>query len=138
MVADPAKANEQAAPIAPKVARANTIFASNPSVVCGEAMIAVSRQKGPGLFSACGKTGGTGLSSLPPWHSCPKLVNLIQSSRDPGGSTMRNFGLVLALCGAAALNGTSSIANAFETQESGDPIDGKLLLAPQSVAQDIK
>lgn len=50
---------------------------------------------------------------------------------------MRSLGLVLALCGAAALIGASSVASAFETQGSGDPIDGQSLLAqPQSLAQD--
>jgi hypothetical protein len=50
---------------------------------------------------------------------------------------MRSLGLVLALCGAAAVIGTSCVA--FETQGSGDPIDGQSLLAqPQSLAQDLK
>ena len=52
---------------------------------------------------------------------------------------MRSLGLVLALCGAAALIGASGVASAFETQGSGDPIDGQSLLAqPQSLAQDLK
>ena len=52
---------------------------------------------------------------------------------------MRSLGLVLALCGAAALIGASSVASAFETQGSGDPIDGQsLLVQPQSLAQDLK
>jgi hypothetical protein len=52
---------------------------------------------------------------------------------------MRNLGFVLALCGAAALVGAPGVARAFETQGSGDPINGQSLLAqPQSFAQDIK
>ena len=78
------------------------------------------------------------LCHLPAWHSGSKLVNLIQSSRDPGGSPMRNFGLLFVLCGAVALIGTSGVARAFETQGSGDPINGKSLLAPQSLAEDFK
>jgi hypothetical protein len=50
---------------------------------------------------------------------------------------MRSLGLVLALCGAAALIGAPGVASAFETQGSGDPIDGQSLLAqPQGFAQD--
>jgi hypothetical protein len=52
---------------------------------------------------------------------------------------MRSLGFVLALCGAAALIGASGVASAFETQGSGDSIDGQSLLAqPQSLAQDLK
>jgi hypothetical protein len=52
---------------------------------------------------------------------------------------MRSVGLVLVLCGAAALIGTPGLARAFETQGSGDPIDGQSLLAtPQPFAQDLK
>ena len=52
---------------------------------------------------------------------------------------MRSLGFVLALCGAAAFIGASGVASAFETQGSGDPIDGQSLLAqPQSLAQDSK
>ena len=52
---------------------------------------------------------------------------------------MRSLGLVLVLCGAAALIGTSGVARAFETQASGDPIDGQSLLAqPQSLGQDYR
>ena len=42
---------------------------------------------------------------------------------------MRSLGLVLALCGAAALIGAPGVASAFETQGSGDPINGQSLLA---------
>ena len=42
---------------------------------------------------------------------------------------MRSLGFVLALCGAAALIGASGVASAFETQGSGDFIDGQSLLA---------
>ena len=52
---------------------------------------------------------------------------------------MRSLGLVLALCGAAALIGAPGVASAFETQGSGDPINDQSLLAqPQSLAQDTK
>jgi hypothetical protein len=52
---------------------------------------------------------------------------------------MRSLGLVLVLCGAAALIGTPGVARAFETQGSGDAIDGQSLLAqPQAFAQDLK
>ncbi|MGH6825123.1 hypothetical protein [Methyloceanibacter sp.] len=51
---------------------------------------------------------------------------------------MRSLGFVVVLCGAAALIGTSGVARAFETQGSGDPIDGKSLLASQSLVQDFK
>ena len=52
---------------------------------------------------------------------------------------MRSLGLVLVLCGVTALIGTSGVAQAFETQGSGDPIDGHSLLAqPQSLVQDYR
>jgi hypothetical protein len=52
---------------------------------------------------------------------------------------MRSLGFVLVLCGAAALIGTPGVARAFETQGSGDPIDGQsLLVQPQAFAQDLK
>jgi hypothetical protein len=48
---------------------------------------------------------------------------------------MKTLRLVLALCGAAALLGAPGMAGAFETQGTGDPIDGaSLLVAPQSAA----
>jgi hypothetical protein len=51
---------------------------------------------------------------------------------------MRTLGLVSLLC-AAALMGVPGIARAFETQATGDRIDGQSLLAqPQSLAQDFK
>ncbi|MGA7374546.1 MAG: hypothetical protein WBW37_18425 [Methyloceanibacter sp.] len=42
---------------------------------------------------------------------------------------MRHLGLVLVLCGAAALVGMQGTARAFETEDSGDPLDTKSLLA---------
>src|SRR6476661_10698675 len=42
---------------------------------------------------------------------------------------MRHLGLVLVLRRAAALIGTLGTARAFETEDSGDPIDAKSLLA---------
>jgi hypothetical protein len=52
---------------------------------------------------------------------------------------MRGLGLVFVLCAAAAVAGTPGVASAFETQGTGDPIDGQSLLAqPQGFAQDLK
>ena len=53
---------------------------------------------------------------------------------------MRRLAVVLVLCGAAALFGTPGTACAFETQDSGDPLDTKSLLAqPHSLMmQDFK
>jgi hypothetical protein len=42
---------------------------------------------------------------------------------------MRRLAVVLVLCGATALIGSSGVARAFETEDSGDPIDTKSLLA---------
>jgi hypothetical protein len=42
---------------------------------------------------------------------------------------MRRLAVALVLCGAAALIGWSGVARAFETEDSGDPIDTKSLLA---------
>jgi hypothetical protein len=78
-------------------------------------------------------------ATFPAWHSGSELVNLIQLIGGSGGLIMRSLGLVLVLCGAAALIGTPGVASAFETQGSGDPIDGQSLLAqPQGFAQDLK
>ena len=65
MVADPAKANEQAAPIAPNVASANTVFRIE-SLRClrrGDDSRVAARQKEAELFAACGKTRDSSLST---------------------------------------------------------------------------
>ena len=49
---------------------------------------------------------------------------------------MKSLGLVLALCGIAALIGAPGTTRAFEFEGSGDPIDAKSLLAPRSLMQD--
>jgi len=46
-----------------------------------------------------------------------------------GGLALRHLGLVLVLCGAAALVGMQGTASAFETEDGGDPLDTKSLLA---------
>jgi hypothetical protein len=42
---------------------------------------------------------------------------------------MRRLAVLLVLCGAAVLIGLSGVARAFETEDSGDPIDTKSFLA---------
>jgi hypothetical protein len=68
MVADPAKANEQAAPIAPNVASANTVFRIE-SLRClqrGDDSRVAARQKEADSLPHAKKTRDSGLSTLPP------------------------------------------------------------------------
>ena len=53
---------------------------------------------------------------------------------------MRLFGLALVLCGAVALVSVAGAARAFETEDSGDTLDAKSLLAPEHslMMQDFK
>ena len=81
MVADPAKANEQAAPSAPNVTSANTVFRIESLRCCVEAMIAVSRHdKKRRTVCRMRKPRDFGLSTLPP----PGLALALQACKlDP-------------------------------------------------------
>src|SRR4249920_1997106 len=88
MVADPAKANEQAAPIAPTVASANTVFRIE-SLRClrrGDDSRVAARQKEADSLPHAEKLGTPvcPLATLPAWHSRSELVNLIQLIRGSG------------------------------------------------------
>jgi hypothetical protein len=149
MVADLAQASEPAAAIAPNVASARTNFRIE-SIRClrGEDDNGPeARQKEAQICSApinaCVNfpPGRGHFVTFPGWHFLRKLVLSFQlSHRISGGMFIRRLALVLLLCGAAALIGTLGTARAFETQDSGDPVESKSLLAqPHSLMmQDFK
>ena len=89
MVADPAKANEQAAPSAPNVTSANTVFRIE-SLRClrrsDDSRLAARQKEADRLPHAENQgTLACPLCHLPAWHWRSKLVSLIQLIRGSGG-----------------------------------------------------
>ena len=65
---------------------------------------------------------GIGIASPSQYPAC---------SESSGGIALRLFGLALVLCGAVVLISVPGAARAFETEDGGDTLDAKSLLAPE-------